>query len=132
MLFTPELATEVTLQPIRRYGFDAAILFSDILVIPDALDRDVRFEEGRGPLMTPIDAAGIAGLDGSNMLDAPGAGDRNGFAVAPCAAGGNNALGILRCALDGGDLHDCRAWNPGPGTGAAVCLSRAGGLRGIA
>jgi uroporphyrinogen decarboxylase len=69
LCYTPELAEEVTLQPIRRYGFDAAILFSDILVIPDALDRNVRFEEGKGPLMTPIDAAGIAGLDGSGMLD---------------------------------------------------------------
>ena len=69
LCYSPELATEVTLQPIRRYGFDAAILFSDILVIPDALDRNVRFEEGRGPLMSPIDAAGIARLDGSKMLD---------------------------------------------------------------
>lgn len=69
LCYSPELATEVTLQPIRRYGFDAAILFSDILVIPDALDRDVRFEEGRGPLMAPIDAAGIARLDGSRMLE---------------------------------------------------------------
>ena len=69
LCYTPELAVEVTLQPIRRYGFDAAILFSDILVIPDALNRDVRFEEGRGPLMTPIDAAGIARLDGGNLLE---------------------------------------------------------------
>jgi len=68
LCYTPDLAVEVTLQPIRRYGFDAAILFSDILVVPDALDRDVRFEEGRGPLMTPIDAAGIARLDGSHLL----------------------------------------------------------------
>ncbi len=68
LCYTPDLAVEVTLQPIRRYGFDAAILFSDILVIPDALDRDVRFEEGRGPLMTPIDAAGIGRLDGSGLL----------------------------------------------------------------
>ncbi len=68
LCYTPDLAVEVTLQPIRRYGFDAAILFSDILVIPDALDRDVRFEEGRGPLMTPIDAAGIRRLDGSGLL----------------------------------------------------------------
>ncbi|MEM9104329.1 MAG: uroporphyrinogen decarboxylase [Pseudomonadota bacterium] len=68
LCYTPELAEEVTLQPIRRYGFDAAILFSDILVIPDALNRDVRFEEGRGPLMEPIDAAGIGALDGSGML----------------------------------------------------------------
>ena len=60
LCYTPDIAVEVTLQPIRRFGFDAAILFSDILVFPDALDRDVRFEEGRGPLMSPIDAAGIA------------------------------------------------------------------------
>ena len=46
----------MTLQPIRRFGFDASILFSDILVVPHALGRDLRFEEGRGPLMTPIAA----------------------------------------------------------------------------
>ncbi|OHV79177.1 uroporphyrinogen decarboxylase [Ensifer sp. LCM 4579] len=60
LCYTPDLAVEVTLQPIRRYGFDAAILFSDILVIPDALHRNVRFEEGHGPRMDPIDADGIA------------------------------------------------------------------------
>lgn len=62
LCYSPELATEVTLQPIRRYGFDAAILFSDILVIPDALDRNVRFEEGHGPRLEPIDADGIRAL----------------------------------------------------------------------
>ena len=50
----PELATEITLQPIHRYGMDAAILFSDILVLPWALGQDLRFAEGEGPLMTPI------------------------------------------------------------------------------
>ena len=54
LCFNPDLAVEVTLQPIRRFGFDASILFSDILVVPYALGRDLRFEEGRGPLMTPI------------------------------------------------------------------------------
>ena len=63
LCYSPELATEVTLQPIRRYGFDAAILFSDILVIPDALRRNVRFEEGHGPRLDPIDADGILALE---------------------------------------------------------------------
>lgn len=63
LCYSPELAVEVTLQPIRRYGFDAAILFSDILVIPDALKRNVRFEEGHGPRMDPIDVVDIAKLD---------------------------------------------------------------------
>jgi len=49
LCFNPELAAEVTLQPVRRFGFDAAILFSDILVIPLALGRKVWFVEGEGP-----------------------------------------------------------------------------------
>src|SRR5271154_4720470 len=55
LCFTPEYAAEVTLQPIRRFGFDAAIIFSDILVIPHALGRSVRFEAGEGPRLDPLD-----------------------------------------------------------------------------
>ena len=55
LCFTPEYAAEVTLQPIRRFNFDAAIIFSDILVIPHALGRSVRFEVGEGPRLDPLD-----------------------------------------------------------------------------
>jgi uroporphyrinogen decarboxylase len=56
LCFTPEYAAEVTLQPIRRFNFDAAIIFSDILVIPYALGRSVRFEAGEGPRLDPLDS----------------------------------------------------------------------------
>src|SRR5271154_5880929 len=64
LCMTPALATEVTLQPIRRYGFDAAILFSDILILPWALGQGLAYQEGEGPVLPPLrDAAGVAALD---------------------------------------------------------------------
>lgn len=68
LCYNPELATEVTLQPIRRFDLDAAILFSDILVIPDALNRNVTFTEGRGPAMDPINPEEISALKGDGVL----------------------------------------------------------------
>ncbi|MDZ5697411.1 uroporphyrinogen decarboxylase [Chelativorans sp. M5D2P16] len=62
LCYNPDFAVEVTLQPIRRFGFDAAILFSDILVVPHALGRDLRFEEGVGPRMEPLAEAEIDDL----------------------------------------------------------------------
>jgi len=67
LCYNTDLAVEVTLQPIRRFGFDAAILFSDILVVPHALGRDLHFAEGHGPQMTPIAASEIAALDGLDV-----------------------------------------------------------------
>ncbi len=54
LCYTPDLAAEVTLQPIRRYGFDAAILFADILLIPDALGADLWFVTSEGPRLSTI------------------------------------------------------------------------------
>ncbi|HEV7256299.1 MAG TPA: uroporphyrinogen decarboxylase [Bosea sp. (in: a-proteobacteria)] len=54
LCYNPEWAAEVTLQPIRRFGFDAAILFSDILVVPQALGQKLWFVEGEGPRLEPV------------------------------------------------------------------------------
>ncbi len=54
LCFTPELAEEVTLQPIRRFGFDGAILFADILLVPHALGQSLTFVEGEGPRLEPV------------------------------------------------------------------------------
>lgn len=62
-----EAATEVTLQPIRRFGFDGAILFSDILVVPHALGQKLWFEEGEGPRLAPA----LASHDLSTLISAP-------------------------------------------------------------
>ncbi len=68
---TPELATEVTLQPLRRFGFDAAILFSDILILPWALGHGLAFKEGEGPVLPKLhDAAGLAALDHDRLSGA--------------------------------------------------------------
>jgi uroporphyrinogen decarboxylase len=67
----PALACEVTLQPIRRFRFDAAILFSDILILPWALGQGLAYKEGEGPVLPPLrDAAGVAALDPARVAAA--------------------------------------------------------------
>jgi uroporphyrinogen decarboxylase len=61
LCYRPDMAAEVTLQPIRRFGFDAAILFADILIVPDALGQKVAFEEGHGPRLDAGDPADLLG-----------------------------------------------------------------------
>ncbi len=67
--FTPDKAAEVTLQPVRRYDMDAAILFADILLIPIGLGRNVRFVKGTGPVLDPITVSDIAKLTINGAAD---------------------------------------------------------------
>jgi uroporphyrinogen decarboxylase len=84
MCMTPKLASEITLQPIRRFGFDAAILFSDILVIPAALGMKVDFVDGEGPRMMPISSATGLRFDAGKLVPV------------------YEALGLVRSSLAGG------------------------------
>ena len=95
---TPELAAEVTLQPIRRFGFDGAILFSDLPLLPWALGHGLTYREGQGPVMPPLrDAKALSALDRARVPRA----------VAPIAEtvrrvrAGLAAEGFADCALIG-------------------------------
>lgn len=69
LCYNPDLAAEVTLQPIRRFGFDAAILFADILLLPQALGADLWFEAGEGPRLSTItDRAGVLALKPADAI----------------------------------------------------------------
>ena len=71
LCYAPDLAEEVTLQPIRRFDFDAAILFADILLIPQALGQELWFETGEGPRLSLISNAESLSLDGAQDFLAP-------------------------------------------------------------
>jgi uroporphyrinogen decarboxylase len=69
LCLTPTLATEVTLQPVRRFGMDGAILFSDILMLPYALGQKLTFREGEGPILEPIrESTDVARLDPEHVV----------------------------------------------------------------
>ena len=126
LCFTPELAAEVTLQPIRRFRFDAAILFSDILVVPHALGRSVRFEEGEGPrlepLATPADIENLAPVADESNVRSGLCGGAIDQAAARC---GYRIDRLLWRTMDRRNLYDCGMWDRGPGAGAAHGVSRA-------
>lgn len=70
LCYAPAMAAEVTLQPMRRFAFDAAILFSDILVVPHALGQKLEFREGEGPVLDPIsERAGFTKLNREGFLE---------------------------------------------------------------
>lgn len=101
---TPEIAVELTLQPIRRYGMDGAILFSDILILPWAMGQSLEFVDGEGPVMAPIrDEAALERLDPARIPEA----------TAPVL----EALRRLRAILDAPD---------GPGGGNTTLLGFTG------
>lgn len=126
LCYTPELAAEVTLQPIRRFGFDAAILFADILLVPQALGAELWFETGEGPrLSTLTSEADFARLRGADDVheglapvyetlrilggELPGDTALIGFAGAPWTVATYMIAG--RGTLDQGPAHALKAAN---------------------
>ena len=118
LCFNPELAAEVTLQPIRRFGFDAAIRFPDILVVPLALGRKVWFVEGEGPRLEPMqDAKDMLSFQAGCQYAYLAADLRDGRQCKSEVGCANGADRILWRAVDGCHLHDCRPRNTRSGAG---------------
>ena len=126
LCYTPELAAQVTLQPVRRFGFDAAILFADILLVPQALGAELWFEAGEGPRLSRVaDQAGVEALRGAGAIhdtlapiyetlrivarDLPRATTLIGFAGAPWTVATYMIAG--RGTADQGPAHALKAEN---------------------
>ncbi len=128
--YNPKATVEATLQPIRRFGFDAAILFSDILVVPDALGQPVSFESGEGPRLAPIiDEVGLARLRETIDLDRLAPVFETVARLKQDLPPGRAAHRLLRRAVDGGKLHDRRPRHAGSSAGPTVRLPPSAALR---
>ena len=97
--YSPQKAADVTLQPIRRFHFDAAILFSDILVVPDAMGQRVSFESGSGPRLEPIETPEQAQRLGAFKVEASFARVRDDRSCENRAAVGRGVHRLLRRAV---------------------------------
>ena len=127
LCFDPARASAVTLQPVERFDLDAAILFSDILVIPHALGRRVDFVEGEGPQLDPIASAEIGSLRISGVTERLAPVLETLALVRAQAFPGKVSDRVLRGAVDGRDLHDRGSRDSGSGAGTGVGESRAAG-----
>ena len=126
----PDAAAEITLQPIRRFGFDGAILFSDILIVPWALGQDLPFTAGEGPrLSPPLVAASLDALTPAPERFAPIY--RTVENVKAALARRNDLARLCGQPLDRRDLYDRRRGQPRAGRGAALCLCDPAGFGAI-
>ncbi len=118
LCYKPELAAEVTLQPIRRYGFDAAILFADILLLPQALGADLWFVTGEGPRLSTITPMRRSGAGPVHEIDDTLSPVYETVRILLArTAGRDDPDRFCRRALDGRDLHDRRQGHARPGPG---------------
>ena len=129
LAYAPRMAAEVTLQPVRRFGFDAAILFSDILVVPDALNCKVSFVEGEGPRLDADPRT--RGSRATGRSDRPWTARpdlRDDHAGEAGIAGCLRDARLLRRPLDGRELYDRRSRHSRPRSVPAVRLPISSGV----